>query len=181
MIVETGNRSPLFPNTTLLSWKANVSYMQKQIITKNSVKKKENWQNTQKQQIAVAPANMECSACLLNLCSNDNGMVLLPFATCLHLTWYMFHNILIQYWVSIWAASIFRPHHTAMKGKCSESTQHFLSQLAWHIVKDSSLIIPWQWHRPASPFRLSWTTEAGVWFLRACYVLSQIGSCPPEI
>lgn len=146
---------------------------------KFSEKKYGSWQNTPKRQIDVAPANMWCRT--LNLCSDDNGIALLPFATCLHLTRYMFTNILILYWVSTWAASIFRPHHTAMERKCSESTQHFLSQLAWHIVKDSSLIIPWQWHRPASPFRLSWTTEAGVWFLSACYVLSQIGSCPPEI
>ncbi len=179
MIVETGRRNPLFLNTRLLSWKENTWCMQKQMIAKNSVKKNGSWQNVEKQQAGIAPANAEHGA--LNLSSNDNGIALLPFAACLHLTRYMFHNILIQYWVSTLAASIFRPHHTATERKCSESTQHFLSQLAWHIVKDSSLIIPWQWHRPASPFRLSWTTEAGVWFLSACYVLSQIGSCPPEI
>lgn len=178
MIVETWNRNPLFSNTCLLSWKRKRLNVCKNK-WKIQWKKNGSWQNTQKQQIGITPANMERGA--LNLCSSDNGIALWPFATCLHLTRYMFYNILIQYWVSTLAASIFRPHHTATEWKCSESTQHFLSQLAWHIVKDSSLIIPWQWHRPASPFRLSWTTEAGVWFLRACYVLSQIGSCPPEI
>lgn len=141
--------------------------------------KKQSWQNTWEKQIGVTLANTACGA--LNLCSSDNGPTLLPLAMCLHLPQYMFHNILIQYWVSTLPASVFRTHHAGTKEKCSESMQHLLSQLGWHIVKDTSLIIPWQWHRPASPFRLSWTTEAGVWFLLACYVLSQIGSCPLEI
>lgn len=47
--------------------------------------------------------------------------------------------------------------------KCSESVQRFLSQLGWHIVKDSSLIIVWHWHNPASPFRLNGSTKAGAW------------------
>lgn len=144
--------------------------------------KKNQWKKRKLTKHSRLTSHLPICGAEISLCRDDNGHIaLLPFATCLHLTWYIFHNILIQYWVSTWAASIFRAHHTAMEWKCSESMQHFLSQLAWHIVKDSSLIIPWQWHRPASPFRLSWTTEAGVWFLSACYVLSQIGSCPLEI
>lgn len=143
-------------------------------------KKNGSWQNTQKKQLGVALANVACGA--LNLCSSDNSVAFTAFCDVSAFdTVCMLHNILIQYWVSTLSASIFRTHHAATERKCSESTQRFLSQLGWHIVKDSSLIIPWQWHRPASPFRLSWTTEAGVWFLRACYVWSQIGSCPLEI
>lgn len=50
----------------------------------------------------------------------------------------------------------------------------FLILPFWHIVKDSSLIILQQWQRAASPFRLSRTTEAGVWFLNSRAVFSQI-------
>lgn len=127
----------------------------------------------------VSPANMWCRT-LYPLCNNC-GTALLPFVTCLHLTRYMLHNVLYNTESAheLPLYSVFP--HTAMEWKCSESMQHFLSQLAWHIVKDSSLIIPWQWHRPASPFRLSWTTKARVWFLSVCCVLSQIGSCPLEI
>lgn len=177
MIAATGSGSTLFLNTLLLSWKKNAWCMQNKLSQKIQWRKMEVDKTHKSSRLASHLAIWSA----VNLCSNDNGIALLPFATCLHLTRYMFPNILIQYWVSTLAASIFRPRHTATEWKCSESTQHFLSQLAWHIVKDSGLIIPWQRHRPASPFGLSWTTEAVVWFLSVCYVLSQIGSYPPEI
>lgn len=67
------------------------------------------------------------------------------------------------YWVSTAAASTFRTSTQQPRQKCSEIVQRFRSQLGWHIVKDTSLIIVWHWHKPASRFRLSWGTEAGVW------------------
>lgn len=74
-----------------------------------------------------------------------------------------FADILMRYWVSTWAASIFRARRIVAGVKVQRergSVSCFLSQLAWHIVKDSSLIILRRWRRPASPFRLSWSTEA---------------------
>lgn len=58
----------------------------------------------------------------------------------------------------------------AAEQKCSETVQRLLSQLDWHIVKDSSLIILWHRHKSASPFRLSWKSKAEVWFLHASYM-----------
>lgn len=76
-------------------------------------------------------------------------------------------------------AGSFYLHIQAFTSSCAEvevQCEHirFLSLRFWHIVKDSSLIIPQQWQRAASPFRLSWSARAGVWFLSACPVSTQI-------
>lgn len=86
-------------------------------------------------------------------------------------------------WYKTESAHCLAPYYirnSACSGGAKVQREHaaFPQSLSWHIVKDSSLIIPWQRHTPASPFRSSWTAEAGVWFLRFCDVSTRIGSCP---
>lgn len=113
------------------------------------------WQNTQKKLISVTFSNTKkCDA--LNLCSIVNGVTLQPL-------FWVWRGICSDT-ESAQRLPPYSEHATQQRSqKCSESVQHFLSQPGWHTVKDSSLIIVWHRHKPASPSRLSGSTKAGVW------------------
>lgn len=122
-----------------------------------------------------------CHACrhgTAELHSSDNG----KDCTCPFLRHVCIWQAICS-WYKTESAHCLAPYYirnSACSGGVKVQREHaaFPQSLSWHIVKDSSLIIRWQRHTPASPFRSSWTAEAGVWFLRPCDVSPRIGSCP---
>lgn len=118
--------------------------------------KKQEVNKTHKRSWSVSPFPIKKKCDALNLCSIVNGVTLQSFS-------WVWHGICSDT-ESAQRLPPYSEHATQhWTQKCSESVQRFLSQLGWHIGKDTSLIIVWHWHKPASPFRLSCSTEAGVW------------------
>lgn len=118
--------------------------------------KKQEVNKTHKRSWSVSPFPIKKKCDALNLCSIVNGVTLQSFS-------WVWHGICSDT-ESAQRLPPYSEHATQQwTQKCSESVQRFLSQLGWHIGKDTSLIIVWHWHKPASPFRLSCSTEAGVW------------------
>lgn len=118
--------------------------------------KKQEVDKTHKRSWSVSPFPIIKKCDVLNLCSIINGVTLQPF-------FWLWHGTCSDT-ESAQRLPPYSEHATQQQSqKCSESVQHFLSQLGWHAVKDSSLIIVWQWHKATSSFRWSWSTMAGVW------------------
>lgn len=163
MIVEKGSRSLLFSNTQLLSWKGKWSDLCR---NKWSFKIQWKWnievdKTHKRSRLVPRFANMGCRALILCSCYS--------FATFLRLvcTWHCVCST--TSWYNTESAHYPLLYSKLTKQWRRESAARARS-IGWHIVKDSRLIIPLQWHGPASPFRLSGRTKAGVWFLCGCYM-----------